>query len=243
MHDTARTPHVWPSAVDVSRLEAVPGAVLARTVPASDTHDAMVALHPDERLLAERIPFARRTAFIAGRVVLREALLQSTRTEAATPVLRTARGAPSLPHGVTGSISHKPSLAVALVAPVKPGEVSSVGIDVEERRTTPPWRNLARRILTERELRFLPDSTDEIRYDSTLLCFAAKEAIYKAIDPFVQRHIRFFEAELEPSTSLLDERGDVTVHLHLPEWRSRTETVTVHWWRETLHLFAVARVR
>ena len=213
MHDNARSSLRWPSTISVSRLDEIPGAVLARTVPASGTSDALEALHPDERELAVRIPSARRTAFIAGRVALREALVQSSSLNAANPVLRTSRGAPNLPQGVTGSISHKPSLAVALVAPVKQNEVASVGIDVEERRSSPPFRDLARRILSERELRFLPNSTDEIRYDSTLLCFAAKEAIYKAIDQIMGRHGKLLEFTVQSVTGGIDALGEVTVRV------------------------------
>lgn len=241
MHDATRT-HA-PISVNTSAVEAIPGAVLARAdLTAQPPVSWEQALLPDERALAEQIPVARRQAFVAGRVVLRHALVQSLPSHAALPILRTHRGAPALPQGVTGSISHKPSVAVALVAPVQQGHVSAIGIDVEERKFRAPFRDIARRILTEDELRLLPATDSEERYDASLLFFAAKEAVYKAIDPFVQRHVRFFEVEILPGVSLHAVRGDAAVRLSLPELRNWHLRVAVRWWRETHHVFAIAKV-
>jgi len=104
----------------------------------------------------------------------------------ATPILSDDRGAPVLPPGWVGSISHKGSRAAALVAPA---DGAFIGIDLE--MATPPRMPIERRILTERERGTVQPGTREVTRH-----FAIKEAIYKAIDPIVRRYVGFTEVEL-----------------------------------------------
>jgi enterobactin synthetase component D len=103
------------------------------------------------------------------------------------PILSDDRGAPILPRGWSGSVSHKGSIAAALVAPAGAGHV---GVDLE--RAISPRGDIGRRILTAREQAALPD-----RGRAVTLRFAIKEAIYKALDPHLRRYIGFTEVELD----------------------------------------------
>jgi 4'-phosphopantetheinyl transferase EntD len=177
---------------------------------------AIGALHPLEASFARSLPVPRRATFLAGRQALRLALagLDGAGRSYDAPILRTPRGAPALPRELTGSITHKRTQARAAVAP-RTGSLQYVGIDLEHRPTeadlTRP--SVARKILTARELA----QVEEAGHDTlagrelVLVHFALKEAVYKAIDPFVERYVRFTEVELE----LSEGRAEVT--LLLPE--------------------------
>jgi enterobactin synthetase component D len=130
-----------------------------------------------------------------GRLALREVL--------GMPELVVAnddRGAPIAPAGWVASIAHKRDRAVALVAP---DEGARVGVDLEH--ALPPRGPIEHRVLGERELAALRERREITLY------FAIKEAIYKAVDPFVRRYVTFHEVELA-----LADSGGVTVTSALP---------------------------
>lgn len=177
----------------------------ARALPHPFGRLVMVELGLDETLdesssaIAESLPAnvskLRRLSFVAGRLALLEALAQLGAERSALG--RDDRGAPRLPTGFSGSVSHKRRadtgrvVAVALAAQVKPGQ-ETVGVDIETK--TPPRPDIASRILTELEQRDL--TGDERDWPFVLSSFSVKEAIYKAIDPFLGRYVSFTEATL-----------------------------------------------
>ncbi|HEX3903569.1 MAG TPA: 4'-phosphopantetheinyl transferase superfamily protein [Polyangia bacterium] len=148
-------------------------------------------LHPEEAAFARTLPEARRAGWVGGRVALRAALAAAD-LAAPAPILASPRGAPLLPPGAIGSVSHKRAIAVALAAR-EPSPRATIGIDVEELR---PLRvDVAGRVLTPEERAALP--ADGVARDAAvLLAFSAKEAIYKALDPWVQRFVAFHEASV-----------------------------------------------
>lgn len=150
-------------------------------VELADPQAALARLPADEQRRAHELSEVRRRDFIAGRTALHLAL------DTAAPILSDDRGAPVLPAGWVGSLSHKGPRAAALVAPAGRGHV---GVDLE--RAIAPRLDIAERILTAREQAALPD-----RGRAVTLRFAIKEAIYKAIDPYVRRYVGFTEVELE----------------------------------------------
>jgi 4'-phosphopantetheinyl transferase EntD len=184
--------------------------------------DAAVAagsLHSAEAGFARDLPAARRATFVAGREALRAALNQLPdsgrgRAYPDVPILRTPRGAPLLPADVTGSVTHKTTLALATVAP-RVASLQHVGIDLEHRPQERDLaaRSVARKILTAREYDYVQQWGEDTLTgrEQVLVHFALKEAVYKAIDPFVERYVRFTEVELD----LTGSRARVT--LHLPE--------------------------
>ena len=169
------------------RLALAHGACVV--VELGDPDAALAALPAAEQQRAAELEPIRRREFVAGRTALHLAV------GAETPIASDDRGAPILPPGWVGSISHKGShegshagtLAAALVAPAGTGHI---GVDLE--LAAPPRADIARKILTPREAAALPD-----RGRAVTLRFAIKEAIYKAVDPYVRRYVGFTEVELD----------------------------------------------
>ncbi len=201
--------------------------------------EALIDMPEAERLLAEALALPRRLAFVGGRVALREAIAHINPERRDHAVLKTARGAPHMPDGVLGSVSHKRQLAVALAAPVT-SDVTTLGVDVEEIPGVAELArpDLARKILTPQEQHLLSELAidDAVAYrEAVRLRFALKEAVYKAIDPHVHRYVRFQEVEVFPDAS-----GETEVRLTLPEFAHRPITVRAWWMRLDAHLVATA---
>jgi phosphopantetheinyl transferase (holo-ACP synthase) len=151
------------------------------------------ALHPDEAAFVLRRPRSAARSFIGGRVALRTAMTalgadagQMGDASPALPILSDpARGARAAVRYV-GSVSHKRELAVAIVARAEPTPRTTLGIDVEIPR--PLRTDIATRVLTDDERAALAGLDPAARDAEVLFRFAAKEAIYKALDPWVQAH-------------------------------------------------------
>jgi enterobactin synthetase component D len=163
----------------------------------------LAALHPAEREIAAGLSPLRQREWVAGRCALREALRREELLDAA-PLLRDERGAPRVPAEALGSLSHKGDWAAALVARRKQG--CSLGLDLEH--TKGPRVDISRRILTAAELdelsRFQEQEGLAGRAAQLALRFSLKEAVYKAIDPWVRRYVGFREVELTLSPSSAD---------------------------------------
>jgi phosphopantetheine--protein transferase-like protein len=215
-------------------------AILARAavpdVPDHATWDQLLdeqvqhgQLHPLEAALARTLPGPRRATFVAGRTAIRTAMasLREVPSPGDTPILRTPRGAPLLPGAVTGSVTHKRTLAMAAVAP-RGGTLQHIGLDLEARPTAHDLErpSIARRILTAAELSWLEQFEHDALHqrEQLLVHFALKEAVYKAIDPFVERYVRFTEVDLD-----LTHADDVRVTLHLPDPSVANIRVDAHW--------------
>ncbi len=161
--------------------------------------EALAVLHADERAHAATLSPTRRRDFIAGRTALHAALVEhGDHALGRTALLADDRGAPRLPVGLTGSISHKGQLAAAIVGSASAG---FVGVDIEH--AAAPRVDIARRILTDREVDALPAAADDAqeRGRAITLRFAVKEAIYKAVDPIVRRYVGFREVELDVTST------------------------------------------
>ena len=201
------------------------------------------ALHSAEAALAMTLPTARRAAFVAGRIALRAAIhaVAPDRGDVplllARPLLRTTRGAPTLPTGVLGSISHKRTHALAIALSADRGHV---GVDLEERphESDAMRPSIASRVLTAREQDTLTSLDVFAHREATLLRFALKEAIYKAIDPIVERYVRFTEVEVD-----VHDDGRADVRLLLPELTEQRWHVDAHWHRDETWIVATARSR
>ena len=167
------------------------GTCVGVSLPADGAFELPAGLHPVETAFARALPEARRGGWVGGRFALRAALAAAG-LEASEPMLSTPRGAPLLPTGAVGSISHKRTIAVALCAR-QADPRATIGIDVEDLR--PLRTDIASRVLTTEELAVLP-AEGPARDAAVLLAFSAKEAIYKALDPWVHRFVGFQEASV-----------------------------------------------
>jgi enterobactin synthetase component D len=182
--------------------------------------DLPPALHADEAAFARGLSPFRRTSWVGGRVALRTAL-DAIGFDAPAPILGTPRGAPALPPGVVGSVSHKSDLAVALVTLATSASAPKLGIDVEMARSL--RYDIAGHVLTPGERAALPP-LGNARDAEVLRLFSAKEAIYKALDPWVGRFVSFQEATIAyappPASGLIahlqlaQAEGPFTVELH-----------------------------
>ena len=175
-----------------------------------DVARAIAALPEAERALAHaKISPHTRRDFVGGRTALHLAL-----DDFAGAIIQNHRGAPQMPAGLTGSVSHKAGAAIAIVAP---SDTGWVGIDLEH--ATPSRMDIARRILTAAERATLPADPRGVT-----LRFAIKEAIYKAVDPIVERYVGFTEVELDVGdrhctvTSNLPAAIEATWREHAGHW-------------------------
>jgi enterobactin synthetase component D len=206
------------------------GRLVGVALPAETDVEAMgalaAALLPEERAHAAALPPARRATWTGGRVALRAALADVGVT--AGPLFATPRGAPALPAGAAGSISHKPALALALAARVAADAPTTLGIDLEIDidRMRAPRVDIARHVLTSAERARADALPPATRAREVLVAFAAKEAIYKALDPWVRRFVSFGEVELarhadgalEAALSLRTGEGPFCVELDEVPW-------------------------
>ena len=166
-------------------------ATLAPTIPEA----ALAALAAGERAHAQTLSPGRMISWVGGRLALRAALRARPDADRAAadirgPILSDDRGAPQLPAGVVGSISHKDGLAVALAATAD-GDGWRVGVDLEDRR--PARQDIATHVLSDGERAAIAGLDEPARQIEVLVRFAVKEAVYKALDPTLRRHVGFRE--------------------------------------------------
>jgi enterobactin synthetase component D len=170
------------------------GRCVGVRIPAADADlDALgrAALSPEERGRAEGMPGPRRRTWVGGRAAMREALVRLGSAPATVP--SDDRGAPVLPAGIAGSVTHKEGLAAALVAREQRARVG-VDLELDVVRT----QDIASRVLTPGEMAEIAHLGASDRAREVLLRFSAKEAVYKALDPFVRRYVGFGEVAVSP---------------------------------------------
>ncbi len=172
----------------------VPDAVLARLPQAEAEH-------------AKTLGGYRQVSFVGGRLALHETLGQLRMPN--DPILNDAHGCPQLPEGMAGSISHKRTLAIALVARARHG---SLGVDLED--LAPERMGVAEKVLRPEELAELRALPPERQWTSLLLRFSLKEAVYKVLNPHLRRYIDFQEARVHLD---LDLTASIDLHLKDPE--------------------------
>src|SRR5215510_283909 len=173
------------------KRELPAGVCIGVSLPEGEAFALPPALHPAEAAFVHGSAASRRAGFIGGRMALRLAIeaLGGEADQAGQAILSTPRGAPALPAGFVGSVSHKRELAVAIVARAEPTPRTTVGIDLEIPR--PLRADIASRVLTPDESAALADLDPAARDGEVLFRFAAKEAVYKALDPWLQRLVSF----------------------------------------------------
>lgn len=169
----------------------------------------LVRLHPEESRLARRMPERRALDWMGGRIALREAM-KAYRPGYLSPALSTPRGAPLIPGGFCASISHKSNESeIAAVALVARADEGSIGVDLEI--VDEPRTAIAPLVLTPAELKMVEKLPEAQRWFRILLHFSLKEAVYKAIDPVVQRYVDYQEASLDLSLE-----GSAEIIWHTP---------------------------
>ena len=176
---------------------------------------ALAALRPEERAFAMTRLAYRRVQFVGGRLALGAVL--RTLGHPSVAVLSNEHGAPTLPAGLTGSVSHKRDLAVAIVAPGDHG----LGIDIED--THRPIRDIASHVLCADEQQAIAGLDESQRWLELIIRFSIKESVYKALHRFVLRAIDFREVAVWP-----DRQGGARVELrfdHAGQFRFRVRHI------------------
>lgn len=159
-------------------------------------------VHPEEWEHVKSLRGYRRATFTGGRQALRAAAAAAAID--LPGVLVTPRGAPAAPPPLCASVSHKldpkaaPELLGTNVAAAFLARTTTAherfGVDIEVVR--PRRSDLARHILRPNELAMLDAIPTPDKDRAVLRAFSMKEALYKALDPHVQRYVGFLEVEL-----------------------------------------------
>jgi 4'-phosphopantetheinyl transferase EntD len=172
--------------------------------------DQLASILPAEAAHAGNLGPGRRPSFHAGRRALRLAL-EEVGFPAAPPILPDERGAPQLPAGALGSISHKRTCAVGLAARARAdGDTADLGIGVDLEEIRALRFDIAARVLTAAE-RAACARLPSKRHDQFVLeRFSLKEAFWKAVNRVAGAQISFQALEIGEVAS------NGLVELHAP---------------------------
>ena len=145
--------------------------------------DHRAALFPGEASYANGVVERRAREFASGRHVARAALARIGVDPCEIP---SDERRPVWPAAATASITHTRSLAAAIAGPSD--TFKGLGIDIES--ATAVSQKIAERVLTDAERAWLPAP------GWRSMVFAAKEAVYKAVNPVTGEFLGFREVEL-----------------------------------------------
>ncbi|WP_421552156.1 4'-phosphopantetheinyl transferase family protein [Pseudomonas yamanorum] len=134
----------------------------------------------------------RQAEFLAGRLCARAALQQLDGLDC-VPAIGEDR-APVWPAHISGSITHSTGHAAAIVA--HKTQWRGLGMDLENLLTLERAERLAGEILTPDELQRMAAGPREQIAQLVTLTFSAKESLFKALYPIVQKRFYFEHAEL-----------------------------------------------
>jgi enterobactin synthetase component D len=172
-------------------------------VPAPVPEEVFAALHPAERDVAGAHRAYRQVQYVGGRLAVGLALHRLGLTP--HPVLNDPHGAPTLPAGVVGSISHKRELAVAIA---RRGE-GGLGVDLED--TARRRADIEAEVLCGDESAALAGLDEDERWLQMITRFSLKEALYKALHPLLRQRIGFRDVAVTPHSD-----GAASVELRFP---------------------------
>ncbi|MCS4307009.1 4'-phosphopantetheinyl transferase EntD [Rheinheimera pacifica] len=161
---------------------------------------------PDSLLRA--VP-KRRCEYLAGRVLFQQLLQEHN--QPAWPLLNTPAGAPLWPPGYTGSVSHSDGTAICCLCPT--GVYQATGIDIETILSTKTGTDIEQLILQPAEQHLLRQLTAVTYTELLTIAFSAKESLYKALYPQVQRFFGFEDAAI---TNIKAETQQFTLCLTSP---------------------------
>lgn len=132
----------------------------------------------------------RRAEFLAGRLCATLALHAASGLIVPIPIGSDRR--PIWPDAYIGSITHARNRAAAVVAPRT--RYSLMGLDIEAMIPAEEAEPIAELIVSTAEMAFLPAMISQTAF--LTLVFSAKEALYKALYPHLQRIIEFHDLTL-----------------------------------------------
>ncbi len=182
---------------------------------------------------------SRQRGYVAGRHCAGQALARLGSSVALEVIPTGEFGAPQWPAGVTGSITHSVRCAVAVVALRE--QYRSVGIDCEPIIDAATAASVAERIVPEqRDIVWLGDQRSMPSFEETLtIGFAAKESIYKCLNPVVQEFFGFEAVQLR-SIDLARGTAHFTAERSLGEAITAGAPLTVRFSLEHGQVFAAS---
>lgn len=154
-------------------------------------------VYAEEEALVRHAVSKRRREFVTTRYCARQAL--KSFGVAPGPILRTKRGAPCWPHGITGSMTHCDGYRAAAVAKVQ--DILSLGIDAETNEALP--EGVLEVITVEGErahVEELAGYRPDVCWDRLL--FSAKESVFKAWYPLTGLQLDFQGARISMDYTL-----------------------------------------
>jgi 4'-phosphopantetheinyl transferase EntD len=167
---------------DIDAL-ALPGLSIGhRLISPGDEH---ALLDAEAASIASSVAAVRRASG-AARIVARRLLAPFGYADFA--LRRGASGEPLWPAGITGSLAHDDTVAVAAVG--QQSDVGALGIDIEP--AVPLPLDMLALVASPEELPRLADEPLQGR-----LLFAAKEAVYKACYPLDRVFLEFHDIEVD----------------------------------------------
>ncbi|ENO8415986.1 4'-phosphopantetheinyl transferase superfamily protein [Vibrio mimicus] len=152
----------------------------------------------DEPITLNKAVNKRKAEYLAGRYVAREALKKLTQQNYQIPI--GDNRAPQWPDGISGSITHTDTYALAAVSYFSDHQI--IGVDLESWMSPSLAQELAPRIIDASEQSLLEQCELEF-YQGITLIFSAKESLYKALYPQVKQFFGFEDARvdwIEPSS-------------------------------------------
>ncbi len=155
----------------------------------------------------------RQAEFLAGRCMA--AAAQMTLGYPPTQVKIGSNRAPIWPAGLAGSISHARGNCASFVVPVNAGHP---GIDIEAITSGQALSSIQRMVLNPQENEIIKTADMPVERAATLV-FSAKETLFKALFPIVQRHFGFPAAALTapPQNGFLSLKLTDALHADLPK--------------------------
>lgn len=157
-----------------------------------DFKEILTAIEADH--LKEFLNEQRKQEFLLGRLAANFAIQKTLKTNKIFIINQDASRAPIWPSDLIGSISHSDSLIIAVAC--KKDAYLSVGIDIEKKGRTRP--EVGRFILTDLDIKSVDGISES---DLLTLIFSAKESLYKALYPLVNKYFGFKAAAL---TKIMD---------------------------------------
>lgn len=162
------------------------------------------ALFPEEAEPMRQFALGSRRASGAVRHVARELLARLGHPNC--PLPKSPRGAPVWPPGVVGSLAHDRQFAVAAIGLRR--DLAGLGIDVEPAEMLPD--DLLPIVCTKRERATIAGDPLAGR-----ALFAAKEAVYKAVNPIDGVFLEHHDVEVDLAGQCAVARGGRTVAVRL----------------------------
>lgn len=164
------------------------------------------------------VPHARQAEFLAGRTLARVALARLGRTDAQIPI--GADRAPDWPEGFHGSLSHKipagQTDGYCLVLATGPRLKSKplIGLDAEGYAAGRALQAIRSKALGPQEHQLIATQTDLPKDVLATLIFSAKESLFKALYPDVQRIFGFSAARCISLCPRGPSRGSLCLQLN-----------------------------